>query len=478
MPLNKPIRTKIVATLGPASDSPEMISQLLDAGVDVFRLNMSHSNYAWHGRIVRTIRSLASRADRAISILADLQGPRIRVGEIPGGPMHLRSGMKVSLLSPEVKAQLGQIPVTYDRFCHDVKVGESILLDDGQIELQVLSKSADRVQAKVRYGGLLRPFKGINMPGSKVSAPSLTEKDLADLNFILKQKVDWIGLSFARSAEDIIRLKAKIHNSKSKAQVVAKIERPEAIKDLDRILLAADAVMVARGDLGVEMGPAEVPILQKKIIHQAIELERPVITATQMLDSMTENPRPTRAEASDVANAILDGTDAIMLSGETARGKYPVQTVLTARRIAYRVEEELLSDLSMPVPHQRALEGKATVDEAAVLAGTSAAVAVGARLIVPFTETGRTAKLVASNRAPIPIVSFTFHKDTYHRMALFWGTTPAYIGKAHSLAQMYDMAEKYLLKRHLAKRGDKVLLVSGIGLVAGATNTMRVHQIS
>ena len=477
MPQAQPIRTKIVATLGPASSSRAVIWDLVQAGVDVFRLNLSHADYAWHGRTIRTIRSLGRKAGRAIAILADLQGPRIRVGDT-GGPVHLRPGMIVTMTAPRVQPAAGQIPVTYERFVGDVRVGEAILLDDGQIELRVVRKHDDRVQAKVRYGGLLRPFKGINLPGSRVSAPSLTRKDFADLDFVLGQQVDWIGLSFTRRAEDVLRLKAYVHHARSKAQVVAKIERPEAMRDLDRILLATDAVMVARGDLGVELGAAEVPVLQKKIIRKAIDLDRPVITATQMLDSMTENPRPTRAEASDVANAILDGTDAIMLSGETARGKYPVQTVLTARRITSRVEAELLSKLQMPQPHARALAGEAGVDEAAVLAGTTAAIAVGAKLIVPFTETGTTARLVASNRVPIPIVSFTFHLETFQRMALYWNTTPALIPKATSLAQMYEMAERYLKRNKLAKRGDRVLLVSGIGLVAGATNTMRVHEIS
>lgn len=471
------IRTKIVATLGPASDTPKVIAELIRAGVDVFRLNMSHANHDWHRQTIRTIRKLAKQADRAIAVLADLQGPRIRVADIPGGPMHLRPGVKVTMIPAPGVAKSGQIPVTYTRFAQDVHKGEAILLDDGTMELTVESKSADRIVARVRYGGLLRPFKGINLPGSKVSAPSLTEKDLRDLDLAIEEKVDWIGLSFVRRAEDVVRLKARIHLAKSKAKVVAKIERGDAIEDLDRILVATDAVMVARGDLGVEMGAAEVPILQKKIIRRAIELERPVITATQMLDSMTENPRPTRAEASDVANAILDGTDAIMLSGETARGKYPAQTVLTARRIASRVESELLSKIQMPTPHAHALEGKASVDEAAVLAGTMAAIAAGAKFIVPFTETGRTAVLVASNRVPIPIMTFTFHQETYQRVALYWGTRVALIPKARSLNQMYDTAERWMKKQKLVKKGDRVLLVSGIGLVAGATNTMRVHEI-
>jgi pyruvate kinase len=468
-------KTKIVATLGPSSSTAEQISRLVDAGVDLFRLNFSHGANDDKARVIDIIRSVAERKKKAIGILADLQGPKIRTGRMENGALPLRKGDSIAITTDEVKGRPGLISTIYQALPTDVKPGSRILLDDGLIEFKVHSVSGNTVHCTVVEGGILKDLKGINLPGVNVSSPSLTPKDRIDLAFCLEKRVDYIALSFVRKAEDVTELKKIIHDHGLSIPVVAKIEKPEAIKNFAAILAATDAVMVARGDLGVEINAEKVPLIQKKIISACNAAGKPVITATQMLESMILHPRPTRAETSDVANAIMDGTDAVMLSGETASGGYPVEAVRTMVKIALDVEK---SSFWRVLPASALASKKESIASAVAEAACHAAAAVNARAIVVFTQSGSTAALIAKNRPQLPIIAFAAAEDIRRRLALYWGVRALPVGAMSNSDQQIALVDETLLQSGFGKKGDIVVITMGVPLESrGSTNLLKVHRL-
>ena len=462
--------TKIVATMGPSSANPDTIRQLILAGMNVARLNFSHGTHETHARTVATIRGVALDLGRPVAILGDLQGPRIRIGVLPK-PLELTEGDAV-VLAPESVATGAEIPITYENLSIDVRHGGTILVDDGLIALKVTGIDGLRVAAKVVYGGLLKSNKGMNLPGIDVSAPSLTEKDRLDIPFAIEHDLDYLALSFVRRAEDIEELKALLPKG---MLVVAKIEKDSALERIESILRASDAVMVARGDLGVELPFEQVPLQQKRIIGLANRYGRPVITATQMLESMVQNPRPTRAEASDVANAILDGTDALMLSAETAAGLHPVLAVQAMRRIATAAEE---APVARGQGLDRLVPGQATVEETIAAASVTAVRLLGANTIVVFTKSGFSARIVAARRPGVRIVVLTDHVRTYRQLALVWGVVPFLVPHCETYDQMAAVARELLLKNGLAAVGDKIVITAGVPFdTPGSTNQLKVETV-
>jgi pyruvate kinase len=469
-------RTKIVATIGPASRDPAVLARLLEAGVDVVRLNFSHGEHEQHLQVMKAAREIAARDNRPLALLQDLSGPKIRTGKLRGGePIELRAGEQITITTDEaVEGRPGLISTTYDALPRDVRPGDTILLDDGNLELRVERSEGETVVATVMDGGWLKPNKGMNLPGVMLSTPALTEKDRRDLEFGIRQGVDYVALSFVRQAADVEETKALIKSLGGTAPVIAKIEKREAVTDLPSILEAADGVMVARGDLGVELSTEEVPTLQKRIIEMANGAGKAVITATQMLESMIDNPRPTRAEASDVANAILDGTDAIMLSAETASGRFPVQAVETMARIA-RYTEQHYDSFRSPA---RVTSGGSMAARSLARVANTVAEELDCKLIVAFTESGSTARLVSSYRPRAPIAAITFNADTYKRLALWWGVVPLLSQFAPDTDAMILQGEGLLKSSGLAAAGDTILMLAGQTHTAGATNMLRVHTIS
>ncbi|BBO70846.1 pyruvate kinase [Desulfosarcina alkanivorans] len=468
------IRTKIVATIGPASNSPEMLHKLVSAGMNVARLNFSHGNYEAHSEAIRHIRSISRVLNRPVGILLDLQGPKIRVGKLVNGePVRLKRNARFSITSSPVSGTAEMVSTTYRNLPSDVHSGDTILLDDGLIRLQVESKTRDTVTCKVINGGMLKENKGINLPGVKVSAPSLTEKDVRDVNFGIKNGVDFFALSFVRTADDLATIKSIMKKQGVAIPVIAKIEKPEAVANLDAILDIADGIMVARGDLGVEMQPELVPIIQKQTIFATVRKNKPVITATQMLESMTVNPIPTRAEASDVANAIFDGTDAVMLSGETASGRYPVKAVRMMDKIAQAAEGSPFlkvnvlhdSDPVDPVTHAVARNAVNILQE------------VDARCIIAFSVSGSTSKQISKQRPSKPVYAFTSRMDTYNRLSLLWGITPMFIADIENAARLVESSERLLMGKNCVRQDDLVVLVIGMGLKSGSTNIIKLHRV-
>ena len=465
-------KTKIIATLGPASSSAAMIEQLMNAGVDLFRLNFSHGANEEKGRIIETVRQLAKHCDKTIGIIADLQGPKIRVGRMENGALPLAKGELLDITTDECLGQPGLISTIYRELPHDVKPGSRILMDDGLIELKVLGVRENRIHCSVVEGGVLTDLKGINLPGVDVSSPSLTLKDRDDLEFCLRMKVDFIALSFVRKSADVEELKRIIFEHDLNVPVIAKIEKPEALRNFKSILKSADAIMVARGDLGVEISAERVPLIQKKIIRACNSAGKPVITATQMLESMISHYRPTRAETSDVANAILDGTDALMLSGETASGRFPVEAVRTMAKVARDIERSEL--LRLPANRE---ERSVNIAEAVAEAACHAAATLKAKAIVVFTQSGSTAALIAKYRPHLPIIAFTPFREIRQRLALYWGVQTWPVGSLSETGQQIEEVEKTLLAEGF-KKGDMVVITMGVPLEArGSTNLMRVHKL-
>ncbi|MBI1922287.1 MAG: pyruvate kinase [Geobacter sp.] len=464
-------RTKIIATLGPASSSPAMIEKLLNAGVNVFRLNFSHGTLDEKGVLIEAIRRISVKGGHSTSILADLQGPKIRTGRMQNGALQLIKGEKLEITTEEVLGQPGLISTIYRELPNDVKAGSRILLDDGLIELKVQQVEGGRVHCTVVEGGILKDLKGINLPGVPVSAPSLTAKDRRDLEFCLEKEVDFIALSFVRRESDIREIKEIIADRGKNIPVVAKIEKPEALRNFKSILRAADAVMVARGDLGVEIRPEKVPLIQKKIIHACNEAGKPVITATQMLESMILHPRPTRAETSDVANAILDGTDAVMLSGETASGAFPVEAVNIMAKVAMDVESVEQRRPPLRSGHNH------TVPEAVAEAACQAATTLRAKAIVVFTQAGSTATLISRFRPRLPIIAFTPFPDIQRRLSIYWGVKSRPVGSMRNTDQQLAAVEQTLLALGF-KKGDLVVITMGVPIeTRGSTNLMKVHKL-
>jgi pyruvate kinase len=464
-------RTKIVATLGPASSTPEVIRQLIAAGLDVARLNFSHGSYDDHARTIRILRDLSLELDKPVTLLQDLQGPKVRVGRLPGDAMELKAGDTVMLVPEGRDVGAGVIPVDYPLLQDQAAPGMQVLLDDGLLELEVRGVGGMGVACRVVEGGVLKSRKGVNFPGLNLCLPSLTDKDLQDLKFGLKQGVDWVSLSFVRSETDICILKDRIKQMGYDVPVIAKIEKPQALQHLEAIVEEAQGVMVARGDLGVEVSPEKVPMLQKRIIELCNQKGRPVITATQMLESMIVDSRPTRAEASDVANAIIDGTDAVMLSGETAVGAHPVKAVEMMARIACEVEGKIPFKSYLPAQHTgtHALSEAVNAIERVLIP----------RCIVLLTTTGFTAQSVASQRPKAPVVALTQDAAVYHRLNLVWGVQPLLVEEAaRDFESLVALAERTLLQKGLAAAGDTILVLGGVPpRTPLGTNFIKLHEV-
>ena len=463
-------RTKIVATLGPATGNESTIAALLQAGANVVRINASHGTPEMRAEWIGAARRVAARMDSPVAVLLDLQGPRIRVGDLPA-PRELKPGQEI-VFAPEEIAKGDELPTTYDGLANDARVGSRILLNDGLLSVEVTAVPSPRVRGRVVDGGVLTAHKGMNLPGVQVSAPALTEKDREDVQDALKIGVDYLALSFVRRPEDIEELRGLVRGPATK--LVAKIEKATALDNLEKIVAVSDAVMVARGDLGVELPFEQVPLVQKRLISEANHQGRPVITATQMLESMVHNPRPTRAEASDVANAILDGTDAVMLSAETAVGQYPVEAVRAMDRIIREMERH-------PVRHreERRRESESVHTEDAIAWGTHAvARMLKTPLIVTLTKGGFTARKVAALRPPVPILAVTTEAPTYRQLALVWGVIPILVDRVPGYDAMLTVVRDLILKRQYAKRGDCIVMTAGVPWdVSGSTNLIKVEVV-
>lgn len=465
-------KAKIVATLGPATSDLKMIERLMNAGADVFRLNFSHGDNNQKIELVNSIRAVSNKIGRQAGILADLQGPKIRTGLMSGDSMLLKRGQIVVITTADVLGTDGIIPTIYKSLPDDVKVGSKILLDDGLMELKVLAIDGCNVNCTVITGGILKNNKGINLPGVSVSAPSLTEKDLIDLHVALDCNVDYIALSFVRTAEDVNEIKRIIYQRGKSTPVIAKIEKPEALKNFKKILQSSDAIMVARGDLGVEVKAEKVPLYQKMLISACNEAGKPVITATQMLDSMVRNPRPTRAETSDVANALIDGSDAVMLSAETASGDYPVEAVEVMKKIALDVEgaDFLQSKVSNNA-------STSSISLAVAAAACQTAASLSAKAIAVFTQSGSTAALISKFRPNIPIHAFTVTREIQSRLALYWGVNANRVDFIDKMDDAIKVVEKAFLVSGY-KKGDIIIIIMGTPIEArGSTNLMKVHKL-
>ena len=461
-------RTKIVATLGPASASADRLFELISAGVDAVRLNLSHGTHAEHAERAWLVREIAAKIGRPIALIADLQGPKLRVGDLPE-PIVLTRGEHVVIVA-EHEAANGDLPVAPSVISQVLEPGHDVLIDDGHVRLRVDEVSGGRARCAVLVGGPVSSHKGVNLPGIPLPIPSITTKDAADLQFALETGVDFVALSFVRSAEDVRELRGLIEDAGSHAHVIAKVEKAEAIDVLDDVLAETDAVMVARGDLGVEVGPALVPLIQKRIIAKALERGKPVITATQMLESMLHSPEPTRAEASDVANAILDGTSAVMLSGETAVGEYPVEAVAYMDRIARAIEPSMDYRHELPEAHENPSIGGAMSNAACDLAEALRAAAI----LVP-TFSGRTANAVARLRPRRPIIALTHIDWAMRQLALEWGVTPLLISESPNVEDLWRSSIDAALEAGLVQPGDRVVITAGTAVnIPGTTNVIKV----
>lgn len=469
-------RVKIVCTIGPSTSSPEGLEKAIRSGLNIARLNFSHGEHKDHLKVIQSLRRISSSLEAPVAILQDLQGPKIRVGQFEKGSMEIKKGQKIDLVVTDLKSDGSFIPTTIKEILKCVKPGQRILLDDGLFELQAEEVKSDRISCVVRFGGVLKDRKGINLPGANLPIDPMTEKDLKDLHFGLNEKVDYIALSFVRKASDILKLREIVSSSEtSHPKIIAKIEMLEALDNLEEIIQAADGVMVARGDLAIEAGQTQLPIIQKRIISLANYHRKPVITATQMLDSMIENPRPTRAEITDVANAVLDGSDALMLSAESASGKYPFMAIKTMHEIICEVEkesEEIYYDISL---EDEFLE----VPEAIAASACVTALKLDAKAIVCFTTTGKTAALISSYRPKAPIVALTHLIEPLNRLELLWGTQTFRIKPYSSSEQALSQAEDLLVKTQLAGAGDRVVVTMGSPVAQGAkTNSIRVYMVT
>lgn len=460
--------TKIVATVGPASESPEVLSKLIQSGVTTFRLNFSHGDYATHARVYRSIRDIAAELGQPTTILQDLQGPKLRIGELKDDTTFtIHDGDEFIICTAPVDGTATRVSTSYDQLARDVQPGDQVLIDDGLIELKVVdtrldTEFGDEVICQVVHGGEVKPHKGINLPGTAVSAPALTPKDIEDLEFGIGLGVDMVALSFVRSAQDVQLAKDRIREFGGTQPLISKIEKPQAIRELEAIVQASDGLMVARGDLGVELSADQVPLIQKRLIRLANQAGKPVITATQMLESMIQNPRPTRAEASDIANAILDGTDALMLSGETAVGKWPVRTVETMSRIARTIEKDASWRIAMKANVLPTAEPVSASDVpiAVARAAGDLAVNVGAVAIVVVTNSGATVQSVSQQRPGIRILAFADRPDIAARLSLWHGIVPVCEDLATDPGQLVDQLDAGVRRLGFASEGDRVVLLA------------------
>jgi pyruvate kinase len=464
-----PRRTKILATIGPASGTADRLEALVAAGMDGARLNFSHGTHDQHRGWADLIRGVAERAGRPLALVADLQGPKLRIGDLPA-PKTLSRGEEVVVTPEDGPAHDGELPVSPAVIGEVLEAGNEVLIDDGLVRLRVEEVAHGRARCTVVIGGVVSSHKGVNLPGVQLPIPSLTGKDVSDLELALSLGVDYVALSFVRSAADVRELRKLIEDAGSHAEVIAKIEKAEAVDAFEHILGEADAIMVARGDLGVEIGPASVPLLQKRIISRSLELGKPVITATQMLESMIEHAEPTRAEASDVANAVLDGSSALMLSGETAVGSYPVEAVEYMDRLARAVEPSLGYRHEMPDPSEEAGVGRAMSNAACDLAETLSVKAI----LVP-TATGKTASAVARLRPRRPIVGLTHNQYAVQQMALEWGVIPLYVPEAQDVEELWELSVDAARGAGIVEPGDRIVITAGTSVnIPGTTNVIKV----
>jgi pyruvate kinase len=465
-------RAKIVCTIGPAVESVEKIAELVDAGMNMARLNLSHGDHSEHQLRLDMVRAAAKKANQPVAVLVDLQGPKIRLARFADGPHELSRGDIFTITTEEVDGTKERVGTTYKGLPGDCKAGDYILIDDGKVTVQVTKVSATEVETKVIQPGMVSNNKGLNLPGVAVSVPALSEKDKADLRWGLKAGADFIALSFVRSAADLKDVHAIMDEVGVRIPVIAKIEKPQAVENLQEIVDAFDGIMVARGDLGVELPIEEVPMVQKRCITLARESAKPVIVATQMLDSMISNSRPTRAEATDCANAVLDGADALMLSGETSVGAFPIETVQTMARIIEHTENVALDQIP-PLKHSPATKGGAITK-----AATEVGLIVGAKILVAFTQSGDSARRMSRLRSPIPMLAMTPDDGTYNRLSLSWGVEPMLTAFVNHTDEMVMQVDSLLIESKRVKLGDLVLIVAGSPPgIPGSINAMRVHKI-
>lgn len=468
--------TKMIATLGPASDSNDIMHKMINEGIDVFRLNFSHSTHDEHLKLISIIKKLNLELGTNVSILADLQGPKLRVGEIENDLLNLEEGDIITFVTEKCSGTKEHLYMSYQEFPKDVNPGETILIDDGKIKLEVTETNKnDIVKAKVIYGGPLSSNKGVNLPETKVSLPCLSDKDISDVVFALDNDVDWLGLSFVRKASDILDLKNLIKKKMGNALVIAKIEKPEALKEIDQIIDLADGVMVARGDLGVEIPFDEVPLIQKLIVEKCNLHSKPVIVATQMMESMITNFRPTRAEANDVANAVLDGADALMLSGETSVGKYPVETISSMQSIIVYTENHGSPYYKQHTPKK---DASTFLADSICFNASLLAQQVGAKAIVVFTHSGYTAVRISSHRPESKIYAFTSNKKLLNKISMVWGIQPFFLRTYDDLDNSIYESIEILKVKKLLKEGDCVVHIGSTPLrLHGSTNMMKVSYI-
>ncbi len=470
-------RTKIVATIGPATSSPEMLKAIIEAGATTLRLNFSHGTHADHQRNIRLIRQTAFELNQPVAILQDLQGPKIRLGKFEHGSIVVEKGDRFTLTNRQIVGTQDISCVTYDCLADEVPPGATILLDDGRVEMSVEEVNKDKgdLYCRVTVGGKLSNNKGVNFPGVYLSIKALTDKDREDLMFGLDQGVDWVALSFVRNPQDVMEINSLIASTGKQVPVIAKIEKHEAIEQMESVLALCDGVMVARGDLGVELPAEDVPVLQKRLIATANRLGIPIITATQMLDSMVNNPRPTRAEVSDVANAILDGTDAVMLSNETAVGKFPVEAVATMARIAKRIEQEVAENTNA----RQAVDTRRSIPNAISQAVGQISEQLGAAAIMSLTQSGATARNVSKFRPRIPILAVTPHVSVARQLQLVWGVKPLLVLELPSTGQTFQAAINVALENHLVSEGDLVVMTAGtLQGISGSTDLIKVEVVT
>ncbi|MBO8163698.1 MAG: pyruvate kinase [Brevibacillus sp.] len=468
-------KAKIVCTIGPASESVETLKRLLTAGMNVARLNFSHGSHEEHAARIRNIRQAGRELGVQVAILLDTKGPEIRTGVLAAEQVELVEGNTITLTTEEVPGTAERVSITYKDLYRDVEVGSTILIDDGLIGLRVEKIEGSEIICRIKNGGILKSKKGVNVPGVKINLPGITEKDSEDILFGIREGVDFIAASFVRKAADILEIREILEQHQAKIDIIAKIENQEGVDNVDEILTVADGLMVARGDLGVEIPAEEVPLLQKKLIQKCNELGKPVITATQMLDSMQRNPRPTRAEASDVANAILDGTDAIMLSGETAAGKYPVESVETMNRIALRAEQALNY---REILYTQSSRRQVTITDAISQAVANAALDLEAAAIVTATESGHTARMVSKYRPKAPIVAVTPHEGVMRRLSLVNGVYPVLGKTASTTDEMLEISVREAVQAGYVRHGDLVVITAGVPVrESGTTNLLKIHVI-
>ncbi len=469
------LRTKIVCTVGPASQTVPVLIKMMQAGMNVARLNFSHGTHEEHGRRLALIREAAGKAGKSVAVMLDTKGPEIRLGYLEKEPLKLHAGKKITLTVNDIKGSESALPVTYRGLPRDVYPGDRILIADGLIELRVLDKTRKSVECEIVNGGEITSQKGLNLPGVVVNLPAVTDRDIDDIIFGINNGIDFIAASFIRKANDVLAIRQIVEESGADVDIIAKIESREGLNNLDEIIKVSDGIMVARGDLGVEIPVEEVPLVQKNIIEKCNHAGKPVITATQMLESMIGNPRPTRAEATDIANAIFDGTDAIMLSGETAAGKYPVEAVQTMANIARKAESSTKYQETLG---RRNRVAACTVTDAISHATCTIAGDLGATAIITSTETGYTSKMVSKYRPGAPVVAVTPEEKVLRKMALVWGVYPILVNRSADTDTMFSTAIEASLKASVISPGDLVVITAGVPVgVQGTTNLIRVHTV-